>query len=389
MSLTIKHLNADTTFLLTFTPFQPRDNTAPAGGRLPGSFSILVDPWLSGVSQMWHPKFLTSKHTVASCVEDLSQIPEPNLVLISQDKPDHCHARTLRQLNPDSTTTTIMAEPSAAKKIRAMKHFHPSNIFALPSFSEKNPDSVIRFHVPPIVPHGLPGEVTVAFMPEKYDVSQLHNAIGITYRPPSMGQIFSQQVSPRPASSHTHIIPPSSLPSIPGSPAGDGRYTASSTGSTSTSSGSTSHRSNSWSISSVGSSTCGGYHLPEKTLSVIYSPHGVNYSLLRNYASSHLVASTALPLTALLHSFDRVDNPWWMGGNVNQGLPGGVEIAQNLMARCWISAHDEEKENTGVSVMRTTIKKHTRDECQHMISRVRGDTSVQTLGVGQEICLKA
>lgn len=100
--------------------------------------------------------------------------------------------------------------------------------------------------------------------------------------------------------------------------------------------------------------------------------------------------TAALPLTLLLHSFDRVNNPWWMGGNVATGLPGGVEIAQNLMARCWISAHDEEKVNTGISVKNVTKRKYTLEEVEDMCrSPVFGScTSVMNLAPGQEVILR-
>jgi len=128
----------------------------------------------------------------------------------------------------------------------------------------------------------------------------------------------------------------------------------------------------------------------EKALSLIYSPHGVNYSLIRAYASSHLVQTAALPLTLLLHSFDRVNNPWWMGGNVAAGLPGGVEIAQNLMARCWISAHDEDKDNSGLAVMNVKTRKYTKEEVREMLwAQKGGNIHVANLGVGEEMMLKA
>ena len=388
MSLTIKHLNADTTFLLTFTPSESV-YTSPTPHGVPGSFTILVDPWLSGVSQMWHPKFLSSKHTAGSCIKHLSQIPEPNLVLISQDKPDHCHVPTLRQLNPNSRITSILADPSAAKRIDRMKHFEPGHVFALPHYSEKQPDSVIRFHIPQIANHGSSGEVTITFMSDKFDISGLHTAIGITYRPPSIHSSYPQQWPPTPLSNHGQ----SSLPALPltppRSPSDDTTAVTDSTTSSSMSSSSASHRSNSMSVSSIGSGMLATRQGHERTLSAVYSPHGVSYSVLQNYASSHLVPSTALPLTALLHSFDRVENPWWMGGNVNKGLPGGIEVAQNLMARCWISAHDEEKENSGLGVMQIKTRKYSRDECQRMVQLAKANTSVQTLDVGQEICLRA
>ena len=98
--------------------------------------------------------------------------------------------------------------------------------------------------------------------------------------------------------------------------------------------------------------------------------------------------AAALPLTLLLHSFDRVQNPWWMGGNVAAGLPGGVEIARNLMARCWVSAHDEDKDNTGLSVMQVKTRKYNIEEVDEMVRSLSGSTSVFNLGVGQELVLK-
>ena len=75
-----------------------------------------------------------------------------------------------------------------------------------------------------------------------------------------------------------------------------------------------------------------------------------------------------------------------MGGNVNAGLPGGVEIAKNLMAKCWISAHDEDKENSGLAVMKISKYKYTTKEVCEMV----GDyTNVEVLAVGAEKILKA
>ena len=80
-----------------------------------------------------------------------------------------------------------------------------------------------------------------------------------------------------------------------------------------------------------------------------------------------------------------------MGGNVAAGLPGGVEIAQNLMARCWVSAHDEDKDNTGLSVMQVKTRKYTTEEVDAMCREDRGGggTSVVNLGVGQEMVLRS
>lgn len=364
---------------------------------------------------MWHPKFLYSKHTVPSCIQNLSEIPEPNVVLVSQEKPDHCHESTLRQLNPFSTVTTVLAEPAAAKRIRGMKHFNSSNVHALPVYSDRRPESIVRFYIPPLTPGGTPGEATIAFIPAKLDVSGLHNAIGITYRPPTAAYLPAQYtpVAPLPQSSHSFLPNPHpqnfplTPPDSPDWKSSDLRPTTSpiqrpntspelrsstfSDQTTSTISSPVSTPASNFpshaSVSSVSSTASIRPRLPAaKTLSIIYSPHGISYPLIRTYASSHLVSSAALPLTALLHSFDRVQNPWWMGGNVNAGLPGGVEIAKNLMAKCWISAHDEDKENSGLAVMKISKYKYTTKEVCEMV----GDyTNVEVLAVGAEKILKA
>lgn len=124
---------------------------------------------------------------------------------------------------------------------------------------------------------------------------------------------------------------------------------------------------------------------------MIYSPHGVTYAHIKPYAIAHLVREAALPLTALLHSFDRVQNPWWLGGNISAGLPGGLEIAQNLLARAWISAHDEDKENSGFSVSSVKTRKYSVDEVRSLVENVNTNvkTEVRVLDVGDEMVLKA
>ena len=403
MSLTVKHLNEDTTFLLTFSPTDPRPPSPPSPQthQAPGTFTILVDPWLSGPTLMWHPKFLLSRHTTPSCIQHLSQLPEPNVVLISQVKPDHCHEATLRQLDPTSPVTTVLAEPTAAKKIRSMKHFHPSMVHNLRPYSEKKPDSIIKFFIPPIIPGGAPGEATISFIPAKMDVAGVHNAIGITYRPPSsichppQPFRFNSPMTHQYSFDHgsNQQYPTTNAPMTPpDSPfPSSGSYESTTTPTSSQPSNSFSVSQRNYSPSSISSLSSSPRNLQpiEKALSLIYSPHGVNYSLIRAYASSHLVQTAALPLTLLLHSFDRVSNPWWMGGNIAAGLPGGVEIARNLMARCWISAHDEDKENSGVSVASIKKIKYTTGEVSSMVGEGGGFTRVLNLVCGEAIVLKA
>lgn len=39
------------------------------------------------------------------------------------------------------------------------------------------------------------------------------------------------------------------------------------------------------------------------------------------------------------------------------GMYGGAEIARALMARCWVSAHDEDKDDRGFSVKKLRVKR--------------------------------
>ncbi|KAF2144602.1 uncharacterized protein K452DRAFT_223126 [Aplosporella prunicola CBS 121167] len=335
--LTIKALNADTSFLATFSPSCAPD--APSAAQFPGSFTVLIDPWLSGPSQILSPKFSISWHNTASCVSSLADLPEPDLIIISQDKPDHCHEATLRTL-PSNARSIILAAPAAAKKIRKWNHFeHAENIHTMKPYSATDDTCLFRLEIPAFSSSGLSGEITVAYMPVKRDISGLHSAVGITYRAPS------SVLSPV---RHTYINLPPSPPESPFPP--NQPQTPQIEG--------------------------------ERTLSLLYSPHGVPYSVIAPYASSHLVSTGALPLTTLVHSFDRVDNPWYLGGNIAAGKPGGVEIASKLMARCWLSAHDEEKDNRGVSVRMLKVSKFNVEEVKKSLGN---ETRVARLGPGEEM----
>lgn len=356
MSLTVKSLNADTAFLLTFDPPLPSHASPPL---FPTSFTILVDPWLSGPATILGTFFSVSEQTAAPCISTLRELDqEPDLILISQDKPDHCHEDTLRQL-PRDCQSTILAIPAAAKKIRSWNHFREELIQPLSKFDPDNQRSIYRLPLPPAFPHGSCGEVTVTWIPAKRDISGLHHAFGITYRPPSNlssacpGQYLD-------------------LPELPISPPASPR-----------------------SFRTIASSprtlVPSPYNDREKTLSVLYSPHGVPYELIQPYASSHLVTEAALPLTALIHSFDRVENPWYLGGNISAGCPGGLQIARELYAQAWISAHDADKNNRGLSVIQTRIGKFEVARIESMFNASQHERSTSstvtrliTLASGEE-----
>jgi hypothetical protein len=354
MSLTIKSLNGDSCFLLIFSP-----PVAPLSspGLFPGSFTVLVDPWIVGPSIILTSIFSHSEQKSQPCISSLKELDrEPDLILISQHKPDHCHEETLRQLRPDCEST-ILATPAAAKKIQSWNHFRPESVHALPKYVEGDGSSIYRIVLPPPTPRGTCGEVTLSWLPAKRDMTALHHAIGITYRPPctvlsmrNPGHYWDLPMSP-PASPRSMMTIPSSPSTIVPSP----------------------------------------YNDREKTLSVIYSPHGVSFETIRPYATSHLVSESALPLTALLHSFDCVQNPWWLGGNISTGSPGGLQIAQSLYARAWISAHDADKDNRGWAVKQTRIGQFAVDEVKRMMEQGHENkrlkatrTDVVSLEAGQQ-----
>jgi hypothetical protein len=72
----------------------------------------------------------------------------------------------------------------------------------------------------------------------------------------------------------------------------------------------------------------------------------------------------------------------------------GVEIARGLMARCWLSAHDELKDDRGLAVTKLVTTMMTAEEVRRKLwegpegelLRKRGRTcDVRTLGVGMEM----
>lgn len=117
--------------------------------------------------------------------------------------------------------------------------------------------------------------------------------------------------------------------------------------------------------------------------------------LLHTYASDHLVSTSALPLTLLFHSFDRVRNPWYLGGNVCEGATGptgGVALAKKLMARCWVGAHDEEKSASGAGVLMLRKAKAEVEEVRRAVREDRDGKGawkcdVRALRVGEEMVL--
>ena len=387
MSLHIKQLNADASFLLSFEP-NP-DNSVEKQQSKP--FTILTDPWIVGPSKVIHPILAVSTHRKPACV---STLPEPDLVVISQHKSDHCNEATLRQLSPTGRAL-ILAVPAAVKVIKSWGYFDEDKIVTIPRWEETagygSKDPVVRVPVPPAAPGGASGEVTVAYIPQKRDVSGLHAAIGITYTPPPGSRTTIPQfpVTPpatpdghrstrllhrpvaSPAAQALHLTPPTP-PASPPQSACSFRSVRSYESAAST-------------VSRLQPSLS----RRDSPVSVIFSPHGISYQDLAPY-TAHLARISALPLTALLHCLDTVSNPWWLGGNICAGAPTGLETATKLGARVWVSAHDGDKEIGGLMTKMLRVRRFEKGEVQRELN-AGGDgcsaTEVLALGVGEGVCV--
>jgi Beta-lactamase superfamily domain len=493
MSVTVKHLNADSSFLLLFSP-DAQPSSPQESNPLNTTYSILIDPWVQGPSIVTAPWFAITKRVIPACVQHLSELDEPDVVIISQNKPDHCHGETLRQLRPEGKTI-IAAEPGAAKAIKSWNHFDPARVLALPKFDPHRKFSYATFYIPPLSPGGHRGTVTVSFIPAKNYMTGLHNAIGITYLAPthtksvasvptvdlrkrtqyfhlplsratSMSPTSASQTKPLTAASTDHrpstldrpltagagvyrprlsqgfgpispvtprsqkfsYSPPPIFASDDDSPSSTfSTYSRESTSDTSSIVNVAFQPNNNeflahplptppQSPADPSSTTPFTGHTPRSSsgsqpfintspvtagrprpLSILYTPHGIPFKPdLMPYVKTHLVQRGALPLTVLLHSFHRATNPWYLGGNITAGTEGGVEIARGLMARCWLSAHDEAKDDQGVSVKKLKTSRMSPDEVRRALwagpegeeMRRKGwNCDVRSLAAGQEMVI--
>ncbi len=430
MALTVKQLNGDTTFLITFSPNFAPDHPAKRK-RFPGDFTILLDPWLKGYSSIGHPSFQISHHTVEPEIASLKEIKEHvDLMVISQDKPDHCHRETLCSLSKDKRID-ILATPAAAKKILSWKYFDERRVFAIKPYHIADDSTVVRIPLTAYSSGSAAGEVTIANLATKLDVTGLHNAIGITYQPPStiftlntQFERFEQGTNVR-LSAHG-IADPNRAPQRPR------------TGSTSP----PLERSNEEAIFEAAPGPTGsplqrrrsgsgspprpqkktlrkaishpylkrpmtnddapkqkpradpGHPQPppvnhEKVLSLIYTPHGLSPMAVKPYVQTHLASLKALPVTALFHSMNVERNPWFMGGKVAAGAPGGLELVNATAARYWVGAHDEVKDNRGVATVFIKSKQYDVEDVKEMlVDHGLVGTKALRLGVGETVRIK-
>ncbi|KHO00090.1 uncharacterized protein MAM_02013 [Metarhizium album ARSEF 1941] len=408
MALSIRQLNWDASFLLTFEPVRS-DPIGCVG--VPQLFRILLDPWLVGPSNIFHSKFSSTTHVQGACVSTLRDLPEPDLVIVSNGRSDHCNEATLRQLAPCGTKTTILAEPTAAKLIRSWGYFDERKIVTLQRWQDPRHtgrDTAIRIPIRSGVAGGDGGLVTVSFISRRRNTKGVDSAIGITYRPTPSGLLTSRSPPPTASTrvstpslkfasgtaSPTDLYTPETLdtPTLPLLPALPPLRPAESP---------VSHP------SKAGRSLAALHARNRRAsgVSVILSPHGISYSAIEGYATSHLVSEATLPLTALLHCFDAISQPWWLGGNLTSGFHDGQEIISKLGARAWISTYDGDKFIRGLAKRLTRRKKYKTYEVRRFVHGVtagvhgsrtadskRGGkmdkpTEIMALNVGEEIVL--
>lgn len=291
-------------------------------------------------------------------IDSLAQVAdEVDLIVISQDKPDHCHRETLCSW-PHHKPVTILATPAAARRIRDWKYFPASSIRELRAYDEADSTTLYRA----TLPHLDVGSLTFANLSSRKDLTGLHNAIGITFTPNGHNTrrdssvVLDEPATPTPMQST--IVDDASSLQFHHRTHLDLRHS-----------------------SQQRHETHGDSSLPRSAvdtgcLSCIYSPHGIASNLIEPYTHHHLLPSGALPLTVLIHGIVKERNPWYMGGTVATGTPGGIEIIKVLNGRvkAWVTAHDEQKDNRGLSVMLLKTEHYQEAEVKQLLRSMQFDS---------------
>lgn len=163
MTLRLKHLNADTSWLITFN-----------------NFNILIDPWLFGAQTDFFRHFSTQKHAIPPCIQSISHDLNRDIhaVIISHEFTDHCHEETLRSL---SNTIPIFATTNAYKRIQRWNYF--LHIYEIPILN----DDLIHYNLSILSQRSeqlhLPDTISVGYLPEKgfMALPALHGATCIAF----------------------------------------------------------------------------------------------------------------------------------------------------------------------------------------------------------------
>jgi hypothetical protein len=163
MSLTLRHLNADTSWLIIFNEFK-----------------ILLDPWLIGSQTDYFRYFSTQEHAILPSIQNISRDLDMQIdaVIISHEFTDHCHEQTLRSL---SATVPVFATTNASKRIRRWNYFqHVYDIPLLDNQSENFTLSMLSSQQPEL---GMPNTISIGYISEKgfMALPSLHGATCISF----------------------------------------------------------------------------------------------------------------------------------------------------------------------------------------------------------------
>jgi hypothetical protein len=348
MSLSVQQLNSDCTFLFAFSPALTTPDHHP--DHFAGTFNILIDPWLAGHASVLHPLFHFTKHTDKPHISSLADLKQKlDLIIISQDKPDHCHRETLCTL-PKDQHVNILTTPAAAKKIKSWKYFAEDLIHVIPAYNQKrDKESTFIIRIPADASSGCEGEITITHLPPtRMDLTKVHNGIAITYRPPGTILPNLRQQQSQPATDQYETPTPTT-----------------------------------------------------PTLSILFTPHGLPPTTLHPWLTTHLLpritntTDSNTPqkptLTLLLHSLSHDRNPTCLGGTVVHGAPGGLALLHSLKSLSpapftvghWIGAHDGPVERGGWSTWWLESRSYGVQETQMWVDEEGfEETRVAALGVG-------
>lgn len=307
-SVAVTHLSADATFLLSYIPIHPQlQSTAPGTNAAATPFTLLLDPWLVGPSPVFHPSFSTQSHTTPPSITHLSQLEKsPDIILISQDKSDHCNEETLRQLDISpggrDENVRVFAVRGAAGKVKGwFGKIKEGRVVELRDWKRAKRDGVVRVEIPACWEGGTIEacvEITDHRAIHQWEFPTLHSALGIRFV-----TTYIPVTTPSSPITHTHLT--------------------------------------------------------------MFTPHGVPPSGLLPYLTDLSPPQQAPIIDLLLHPFTLTTAPLHLGGKITLGIPNITKLLKSgVGVRIVASAHDEKKEVGGYMRSRIKTRRWGREEAK-------------------------
>ena len=162
-SITLRHLNDDSSWLIIFD-----------------DFTILLDPWLFGSQTDYCTCFSSQEHASPSSIQDIQRDLAMNIdaIVISHEFTDHCHEQTLRSLSP---TIPIFATTNAAKRIRRWSHFE--HVYTIPILDSQPEDFTLHSLTNQQTQSNMPKTISVGYIPERklFSLPSLHGATCMSF----------------------------------------------------------------------------------------------------------------------------------------------------------------------------------------------------------------